>query len=267
MNPDGMIPVSPRHAVKLVPEYMHLITNAPGRDFVVRTLANKRASEMSLMLAELVIAGVETRDQFPLAITYPLHFRKTYFPGSMHGDPAVEFEQQTRAHELIGVPPPIGHTPRTYRGCFLPGVPYNRLSPFGVEPEDQNIQIARELPLSSAAGLWMFMEQAFARLETLHRAGFAHCDVELHNLIACPAPLELVIIDFERAATRKDEDDAAWAKLCAADFQLILREAIYLQCAMGIQTGALAERAWATLDQLFTAPDRFRRAIRRQAEV
>jgi len=267
MNAEGMISVSPRHAVKLVPEYMHLITKPPGRDFVVRTLANKRASEMSLMLAELVIAGAETREQFPLANTYPLHFRKTYFPGSMHGDPALEFERQARAHELIGVPPPIGHTPKTYRGCFLPGIPYNRLSPFGVDPEDQNIQIARELPLSSAAGLWMFMEQAFARLESLHQAGFAHNDVELHNLITCPAPLELVIIDFERSSISKDEDDAAWAKKCAADFQLILREAIYLQCAMGLQTGVLAELAWEEIDRLFTAPDRFRRAIHRQAQV
>ena len=35
----------------------------------------------------IVIAGQETRSEFPLAATYPLHFRKTYFPGRLHGDP------------------------------------------------------------------------------------------------------------------------------------------------------------------------------------
>lgn len=265
--PDGMISVSPRHAVKLAMEYAHLFKNPPGRDFVVRQLANKQANQMPLMSAELVIAGAETRERFPLAATYPLHFRKTYFPGCMHGDPALEFERHTRAHELIGVPPPIGHTPKTYRGCFLPGKPYDRVTPFGVEPEDQNIPIANELSLSAAAGLWFFMEHAFAHFETLHRAGFAHGDVELHNLIACPAPLELVLIDFERSIFRGEEDDAAWAKRCAADLRLILREAIFLQCTLGVQTGPLADRAWRELDQLFQTPDRFRRAIYRQAEV
>ncbi len=267
MSTNDMIAVSPRHFVKLAEEYTHLLSHPPGRDFVIRTLAHKEASGTPIMMAELVIASAETRARFPLADTYPLHFRKTYFPGSFHGDPAQEYAQQARAHELIGVPPPIGHTADSFRSCFLPGKPYSRLTPFGIEPEDQNIAIARDLDLARAAGLWFLMEQAFARFQMLHSGGFAHGDAELHNLIVCPAPLDLLLIDFEAAHLRADEDAPAWARRCAADLTQILREAIFLQCALGSQPGPFAERAWADLDRLFTAPDRFRRAIQRQAAL
>ncbi len=267
MNTNDMIAVSPRHSVKLASEYAHLLTHPPHLDFVIRTLARKTAGDTPLMMAELVIASSETRERFPLADTYPLHFRKSYFPSSLHGDPAQEFQRQARAHELIGVPPPIGHTSDTFRSCFLPGKPYHRITPFNLEPEDQNIAAAHELDLAKAAGLWFLIEQAFAHFHTLHAAGFAHRDAELHNLIVCPAPLELLIIDFEAARLRADEDDAAWERFCAADLTHILREAVFLQCALGAQPGPLAERAWADLDRLFTAPGRFRRAIQRQATL
>ena len=40
----------------------------------------------------------------PLADKYPLHFRKTYFPGQMHGDPENEFENHAFAAQIIGIP-------------------------------------------------------------------------------------------------------------------------------------------------------------------
>lgn len=267
MNPDGMIPVSPRHSVRLAQEYWHLIDRAPGQDYVVRTLVHRNASGVPLMSAELVIAGKETRDRFPLANSFPLHFRKTYFPASLHGDPQVEFDRQTRASELLGLPPPIGWSPLSFRSCFLPGKPYHRLSPFGADPEDANVRIAREMALPAAAGLWRLVEQAYDRLSIFHAAGYVHGDMELHNLIVCPSPLELLLIDFENASERGGDDDAAWAARCMADLRLVLREAVFLQCALGQQTGPLAERAWQDMDQLFNAPDRFRREIRRQADV
>ena len=64
----------------------------PRQDFVVRTWARREANGLPLMAAELVIAGAETRQAHPGAETYPLHFRKTYFPARLHGDPQVEFE-------------------------------------------------------------------------------------------------------------------------------------------------------------------------------
>lgn len=267
MTTNDMIAVSPRHFVKLAEEYAHLLSHPPGRDFVVRTLAHKEAGGTPLMMAELVVASADTRARFPLADTYPLHFRKTYFSSSFHGDPAQEYARQARAHELIGVPPPIGHTAETFRSCFLPGKPYSRLTPFGIEPEDQNIAIARALDLARAAGLWFLMERAFTQFRVLHSGGFVHGDAELHNLIVCPAPLDLLLIDFEAARLRTDEDNPAWAKRCATDLAQILREAIYLQCALGAQPGPLAEYAWTSLDALFTAPNCFRRAIQRQAAL
>ncbi len=267
MDSEGLIAVSPRHSVKLLREYHHLIERPPGSDYVVRTLAHRKVGGMPLMSAELVIASGETRERFPLTQTYPLHFRKTYFPASLHGDPQVEFQRQTRAAELLNLPAPIGWSPLTFRSCFLPGKPYSRISPFGIDPEENNVALARELPLAAAAGLWNLMEQAFSRFTTLHENRFVHRDAELHNLIVCPAPLELLIIDFENATDRDSLEESKWDSSRKADLTLILREAIFLQCALGQQTGPLATTAWQEMDSLFKAPERFRREIRRQAEI
>ena len=140
--------------MRLAQDYAVMVRRAPGRDLVVRTIARRDANGMPLMSADIVIAGRETRDKFPAARTYPLHFRKTYYPARLHGDPREEFERQREAAALIGLPEPIGCTYDTFRTCLLPGTPYARLSPFGVEPEESNITRARELPLASAAGLW-----------------------------------------------------------------------------------------------------------------
>jgi hypothetical protein len=250
----------------LAEEYCHLIDRIPDRDYVVRTLAHRQSGDLPLMSADLVIAGKEARNLHPLADEYPLHFRKTYYPGRLHGDPEVEFNNQKRASELIDVPPPIGHWPKGFRACFYPGKAYSRLSPFGVEPEEANITVARELELAPAVGLWRLLEEAYAKVKALHAGGLAHGDLELHNFIICPAPLEVMIIDFENAVTRQAAEQV-WADKCQADLENILREAVFLQCQLGRQTGALADAAAERLDGLFKAPDRFRREIAYQAEV
>lgn len=218
---------------------------------------------MLLMLAEIVIGGAETRQQHPLANTYPLHFRKTYFPGRLHGDPRQEFEFQTQASTLIGVPPPIGFGAREFRSCLIPGKPYDRLSPFGAEPEESNIDAAHKLSLASAAGLWRFLEEAFSRLAALHAGGLAHGDAQLHNFIVSPSPLELVLIDFESAARSDAFTRDAWQARCEADLAPLLREATFVQCALGTQPGGLAELCLERMDTLFKNPDTFRRAIER----
>lgn len=217
------------------------------------------------MAAELVLAGTETRARYPLTENYPLHFRKTYYPASLHGDPQVEFERQSRAAELLPVPPPLGWSPLTFRSCFLPGKPYNRISPFGVEPEEANIQVALGLEFATAAGLWHLLSQAFAHVSTLHQSGFVHGDMELHNLIACPSPLEIHLIDFENARDKHELSDAQWENTSTKDMRLILKEAAYVQCRLGAQTGLLAEAVQRNFETLFTSPNRFRRAIQRQA--
>lgn len=264
MDEDRLIAVSPRHSVLLAREYMPLVEKPPSRDFVVRTVAKREAGSLPLMTADIVIAGYETRSQYPLAATYPLHFRKTYYPGRLHGDPKDEFENLQRASELIGLPPPIGHAPREFRSCLIPGKPYDRVSPFGVEPEESNLGVAQKLPLASAAGLWRLLEEGYERLTQLHAAGLAHGDAELHNFIVCPSPLELLLIDFESAVMRDSLADDAWTQRCVLDLQPLLREAIFLQCTLGPQAGPLAERSAADINQLFRAPERFKREIGRQ---
>jgi len=262
------IAVSPRHTVLLAIEMMPLIERPPRQDFVVRTLARREANEMPLMAAELVIASDETRQLYPAAATYPLHFRKTYYPGRLHGDPQIEFERQVRASELCATPPPIGYSATTFRSCLVPGQSYARLTPFGGEPPENNIAKAQKLPLALAAGLWRLAEETLGQLEALHAGGMAHGDAELHNCIVCPAPLEPILIDFE-AAVGKDafSDEAGWQKRCQLDLDALLHEGVYLQCALGRQTSRLGELAWNAMPGLFRSPERFQRAIETQSEM
>lgn len=262
-----MVPVSPRHEVLLAPEYAQLVTCPPDHDFVMRTIARREANGLPLMSAEMVIAGRETRAQFPLADKYPMHFRKTYFPGRLHGDPGVEFENQKRASEILDAPPPIGWTKDSFRACFVPGKPYSRLTPFGADPPEGNVPVAEELDLATALGLWWLCRQAFDKLVRLHEGGLVHGDMELHNIAVSPSPAEAVLIDFELARRREDLTAEAWEKTVRADFVELCKEAVYLQCALGRQPGPLADMAMERIAELFSSPGRFERRIRRQAAL
>jgi len=268
MDDERSVAVSPRHHVVLARELLVLLERPPRTDFVVRTLAKREANGMPLMTAEMVVASEETRRQHPLAATYPLHFRKTYFPGRLHGDPRDEYENHLRASELCAaVTAPIGYGDNVFRSCLIPGRPYARLTPFGSDPPESNIAIAEKRHLAEVIGLWRLAEEMFAHLKSLHEGGLAHGDAELHNCIVCPAPLECILIDFE-AAIRKDAlSEAAWKTRCELDFEPLLREAIYLQCALGQQTSPLGKLSFCRLEQLFRSPESFRRAIEIQAHV
>jgi hypothetical protein len=261
------IPVSPRHEVRLASEYAALVSCAPATDYVVRTIARQEANGMPLMTAEIVIAGRETRERYALAATYPLHFRKTYFPGRLHGDPGDEYARQAEAHELVDVPPPIGHTAREFRACLVPGSPYSRLSPFDPSAEESNVRKARELSLAVGAGLWRLIEHGMDLLDRLHAGGLSHGDTELHNFIVCPSPLEMVPIDFEGARRRDSMSDDGWTARCTADLDPLLREAIFLEAGLGPQRGALSERARDRMDALFSDPGRLRSEIGRQLSL
>jgi hypothetical protein len=261
------IAVSPRHSVLLAMELYPLVEKPQWQDFVVRTRARREANGMPLMAAELVIAGQETRKNHPLAATYPLHFRKTYFPGRLHGDPKVEYEEHLLASQLSRTPPPIGFTPDVFRSCLVPEQSYARLTPFGGEPPENNIAKAQQLALATAAGLWRLTEESLAQLLLLQAGGLSHGDAELHNIIVCPAPLESILIDFEAAAQKATLETAAWESRCKKDLEPLLREAVYLQCALGRQESPLGERSWNRLGELFRSPERFQRAIETRAEV
>ncbi len=268
MEDERLVPVSPRHAVLLSREYLTFVDTPPQRDYVVRTIAKRQVGPMMLMSGDLVIASVDTRASFPLAATYPLHFRKSYFPGQLHGETKDEYAHHARASSLIDIPPPIGHTPNTFRSCLLPGRPYSALSPFfGIDPPSANVAEAEKLALAEAAGLWKLCEEALSKLLILQAGGLSHGDAELHNFIVCPTPLELMLIDFEGSVNRDTQTEAEWQKRCALDLEPLLREAIYLQCALGKQCGRLAELSLERMPLLLKQPEQFQRAIELRASV
>jgi hypothetical protein len=262
-----VVAVSSLHSVLLAGELFAFFERAPRQDFVLRTLVRREANGLPLMTAEIVIAGEETRRAHAAAATYPLHFRKTYFPGRLHGEPRLEFEHHLLASQLCAVPPPIGYEPDVFRSCLVPGSPYARLSPFGADPPDSNIAQAQKQPLATLAGMWRLCEETLAQLSLLNAGGLAHGDAELHNVIVCPAPLAPVLIDFESAVRQDSVDERAWERRCQQDAEPLLREAIYLQCALGAQPSALGRISRERLGGLFKDPDPFRRAIETQARV
>jgi hypothetical protein len=262
-----LVQVSPRHWVQIGAEYAPFIHRAPRQDFVVRTIMKREANGMPLVSADIVIAGDETRSSYPLAALYPLHFRKTYYPGRLHGDPRQERDRQNEAAEVLGIPPAIGATHQTFRSCFLPGAPYNRLSPFGAEPEEANLPLAQKLPLASAAGLWRLLLEAYDALMKLQHAGIAHGDMELHNLIVCSSPLECILIDFEATARKDELEPAEFEKRCRDDLLPMLKEAVLLQCALGPQPGALADLSRKRIAEVFKRPDKFLDEIGAQSKI
>jgi hypothetical protein len=263
-----VVQVSPRHSVTVGPDYFGMIQRAPQQDFVVRTLAKRMAGDTPLMSGDLVIAGRATREQFPLAAAYPLHFRKTYYVGRLRGDPATEFARHTRASEILGIPAPIGHAGGTFRSCLLPGRPFDQVSaPFGSEPEESNIRHADNLNLAGAAGLWLLAERVMETLGRLHEAGLTHGDAHLHNFVVCSAPLDVLPIDFDMALQREDFSAEDWQARCEEDLEHLLRLAVYLQCGLGAQASPLGQKALARLDTLFTRAEPFRRAIEDRAAM
>ena len=261
------IAVTPRHQIRVAAEYLPLLDNPPSRDFVVHVIEQRQANGLPLMSAEIVIAGSQTRAQFPLAKEYPLHFRKTYFAARLHGDPQQEYERALAASALAQLPPPIGASHDQIRHCFIPGRPYRKLSPFEPEGEDQNLRRARDVGLATAAGLWHMLQEAYALLVKLHAGGLSHGDTQLQNFIVSPAPLEVIVIDFEATETRKSTDELTWAKRCAADFAPILHEALLLQVALGRQMGTLADHACNRAPELFRDSARVLRYIEQLEEI
>jgi hypothetical protein len=246
-------------------DYFSMVQRAPAEDFVLRTLAKTMAGDTPLMTGDLVIAGRGTRERHPMAATFPLHFRKTYYPGRLRGDPQIEFERQTLASEVLGIPAPIGYAGATFRSCLLPGRPFDRVMPFGTEPEDSNIKHADTLTPACAAGLWLLAERIRVALTTLHGAGLTHGDAQLHNFIVCYAPLDVLPIDFDMAVLRASQGDEQWQRRCAEDLEPLLKIAIFLQCALGAQPGDLGELSLARIDTLFTRSEPFRKAIEGRA--
>ncbi len=246
-----MIPVSPSYQIELDESVQWMLHSPHEQDYVLRKLSEKSVNGLPLIQGELVIAGTETRKAFPLAEKYPVHFRKTYYPICFHQDPQREFDNQLAASTIIDAPPPIGCSRTTFRSCFQPGVPFDRLSPLGIEPEEQNIQVASDLDTAEAIGLWYLLESVYAQVLRLHENGFAHGDLFLHNVIISRAPIAAHLIDFELAVRRDDDlDEQPWREQCAADLAEIFKHAAYLQCFLGRQGAGLGDASLEALPSL-----------------
>lgn len=261
--------MTPQHEIDLTDAWAELVERPPDHDLVVRTLARREVNGQPLVTAELVVAGNDTRNAYPRALEFPVHFRKSYYPICFFQNPANEYRNQEDASRIegIGVAPPIGSTRTSFRACFVPGVPLDKVSPLGLEPEERNIEAAHECDLLVLVGLWNLLEDLERRVDALHGAGIAHGDLELHNVIVTRAPAGTELIDFENAVRRDEVDAAKWEEVCAADFRELLRLAVFVQCGLGAQSGALADRTAEALDagELVKSPERFAREIGRRS--
>ena len=261
----GAVPLSAYHEIVLPSAYHEWLEHAPQQDQVIRTLAKKIANGQPLIQGDLVVAGREARETWPLAAQYPVHFRKTYYPTCFHQHPDIEFRHHEKASRLLDVPAPIGSTRTSFRSCFIPGDSLRKLSPFGVEPIDANIAIAQELDHLHLIGYWRLLEEVYDQVVRLHEGGLAHGDLFIHNVIVSLAPVGIFLIDFELSIDRDEiDDEEKWEKAVREDFRELLLEAVYVQCGLGIQKGSLAEHSLAELESLTeSAHGRFVRALQR----
>ncbi len=261
-----MIELSPYHQIELAPAWEALRDNPPDRDQVIRTVSRKMLNDQPLIQGDLVFAGLNTRAEFPLAEKYPVHFRKTYYPGAFHKPPQQEYDRHLQISGILDLPAPIGATKNSFRSCLIPGTPMDRLSPFGVEPLDRNIALAEEQGITSLMGLWTLFETVYDQITHLHAAGLAHGDLFLHNIIIPSSPIGVFLIDFELAVEKKEASEEGWKKACTSDFEELHQSATYIQCGLGKQTGPLAEASLARLSELFgDSAARFQKAVDRHS--
>ncbi len=255
--------VTPVHAIELPDTLYRLVEQPPEHDFVMRRLSEKLANGEPLIQGELVIAGKDTLDQYPLAREYPVHFRKTYYPTCFHQDPGQELRRHQRVAQILPLPPPIGCTRTSYRSCFVPGHSLDKLAPFELDPPDANLRVAEEMPITARIGLWRVFEVLHGQVTTLHRAGVVHGDLFLHNVIVSTSPIGVYPIDFEHAEGRAETaTDEAWRGICEQDLLELRKAAAYLLCVLGPQPGELAAEIGARVEDLFPKAPRVRERLR-----
>ncbi len=244
------VQLTPTHQVDLSPEFSEFVQEAPRQDITIRSLARKIANGQPLMQADLVIAGEQARTAFPLARTYPVHFRKTYFPSAFHPHPELEYAKLQRASEILQLPPPIGYSATEFRSCFIPGQAFSKLTPFGVQPPLANVKIAREVQPVALIGLWKLLELLYDQVERLDQAGMWLGDLVLQSVVVPHAPVGVVLIDFEQAQFQDGLSQEDWETRCWQDTEELLRHALFVQCGLGYQVGTLADASHTALEKL-----------------
>ena len=172
----------------------------------------------------------------------------------MHGDPREEFDRQSEAAELIGSRRrSAGRTTPFGAACFpAPRTTASRPSRSSRRtPSCTSPAICR---CRSRPGSGRCVNRRFAGCPSCTRAASLHRDAELHNFIVCASPLEIVMIDFEGAATRKGLAPEAWDEAIRTDFDALAKEGALLQCSLGRQRGGFAEHCLRRGITLFRDP-------------
>ena len=95
------------------------------------------------------------------------------------------------------------------------------------------------------------MEEVFELVVKLHSQRFCHGDLELHNVVVCTGPIQTFLVDFESSERAFAGPEAIWEQRRSRDLFELLRLAIYLQCGLGSQRGALARKSLEDLPKLF----------------
>jgi len=247
------VSLSPLHTIELAEGLSHLLAKPPEKDFPLYSISRKTTPDgRELVHSELIIAGKRTRATYPLADQYPVHFLKSYHPWSFHGNPRIEFENNRAAAQILGTPEPIGFDNNSFRAPFMPGKPLSKISPFtNIEPPHRCLGIAQETEPAALIGLWRLVEEVFERIEELHSKRFCHGDLELHNIVVCTGPIRTFLVDFESSEQAFSGPEKNWEQRRSSDLFELLRLAVYLQCGLGSQQGALARKSLEDLPKLF----------------
>ena len=247
MDAGRPIAVSPRHTVLLAGAV------PAGREAAAARLRRPhgRAPRSQRPAADGRGAGDRERGDaqaHPAAATYPLHFRKTYFPGRLHEDPAVEFERHLLASELV--PNAAAHRPQRRRVPQLPDPRpvISRASRRSAANRRRTTSQGGEAAAGDRGGVVATRRgDAGAAARASRAAASRTATPSCTTSSSAPSPLEPILIDFEAAVRRDAMTDADWEKRCKLDLEPLLREAVYLQCALGRQPSRLGELSWSRL--------------------
>lgn len=253
------IRLSHLHSIEIAEGLRHLLEQPQENDFPVHSVSQKLGPDgRELVSTHLVIAGWKTRREFAAAEHFPIHFLKSYYPWTLHGDPRIEYENSLVASRILGSPPPIGFDDSSFRTAFIPGRVLSRLSPFtDVQPDESCLGIARETETATLIGLWRLAEEIYAQVEKLHAQRFIHGDLELHNVIVCTAPVRALLIDFESSTPDFQGSDEEFEERRFRDLFELYRLAVFLQSGLGRQEGKLARESLEAIPRLFRASSTF----------
>jgi hypothetical protein len=273
------------HFKALKSHHAGIIQDPPFQDTLVSVIYRDMQEDRPAVTGALVIAGTQTRHNFPNTNKEPLHFVKIYHPGA-RTNTQTEYDRTAKvaaSTKLSCFPTPLGakcmhHSPfgiddnqvlqiqptdelNTYRSKVIPGVTLSVISPLPKghylpdSISEEMLATSNKASSASLHKLWDGLEAAYADMKELHAAGCVHCDGHRHNLLFVNqgATLKPCFIDYETARFKEDMEEEEWKRRVDDDFDDLYREAIVLQhTQLGPQTSDLGINSRHQEAELFT---------------